>query len=487
MKLLISASEQKTTEYEIFFQLDYDNKTHIFENETFIEFFLENGGTFESATALIKFNKSQGNNIFDLHSFEVYKDYVDNANYAGMIASFIDNYEKLLQLIDDDNDPIFGHLLNTKRFLEFGGTYEYAKTLLELKAHNGKGIFDSFSITEFKKNAGTIEYAKEITELRDAKGNTILDNGWNILSFFVDKNIWHQGEYIRSRRSVDTARQFIELTDAEGSTIFRNSNDFITFLRKDGTIEKAREFIAISDNNGKTHFRGDEITLLQEFRVPVEYASRMSQHGLNAKTIVYYYVLGLDDNCIDFENSDKPKALILHPESDPKGDITRSFCEPSTLYFLKSLKQYYDLRIRIIATTLEMFKELDNPAKIDLLILGGHGTKKSLTFGENIPEYEVYFDEPLTKLTTSTMNLSEHMHNLASDAVIFLNSCSNGYGRTSEDNLANFVAKSAPGRKIISCTDPFINEDIRIVSYYPLDLKISGYTSCEDTDYIIDR
>ncbi len=131
-----------------------------------------------------------------------------------------------------------------------------------------------------------------------------------------------------------------------------------------------------------------------------------------------------------------------------------------------------------------MYHELDRSPELHLLILAGHGSPATLTFGESIPKYGISINDHSAKLSIRQKELSDHLKALAKDAVIFLNSCLNGAGRKSVENLANYMAACAPGRKVISCEKEFNPGSVEIRQTFPLKLRIRGRSSVDDCVYI---
>lgn len=210
---------------------------------------------------------------------------------------------------------------------------------------------------------------------------------------------------------------------------------------------------------------------MRENNVPVEYVRKFSEYGLNASTIVYHFKMGLK-KLSDFKFNKQPKALILFPTNDPKQISGTVFNDDGTFVFLKELQKVYDMRIRAISTVEEMYNQLNDCPEINLLILSGHGSKTSLTFGKNISKYGINYAKDESDFTVKRNDLKEHLRILAPDAVIFLDSCLNGSGKENEINMANFVAENAPGRKVISCTESFNFQKIGIKSVYPFNVII---------------
>ncbi len=180
-----------------------------------------------------------------------------------------------------------------------------------------------------------------------------------------------------------------------------------------------------------------------------------SSEDLNAETIMYIDLLGLTANEIEFDGCGKPKALVLYPTADPNKAFLNST-------FVRQIKEAYDMKIRAIKTVNDMRRELRQSPILDLLVLGGHGTRDDLIFNGKSNR------GTLTKYE----RLEDELSRIKENGVIFLDSCSNGEGRELSYNLANHIATCAPGRKVISCTEKFSRDNMNIVNLCPLEVKI---------------
>ncbi|MBI2574567.1 hypothetical protein HYV82_01655 [Candidatus Woesearchaeota archaeon] len=381
--------------------------------------------------------------------------------------------QELVDIIGADGISVFRTPRDIIRFIESKGTKTYAQRVVALRANDGEQIFSEFDIGLYKEQGGSIRYAQMLSSLRSTLGQTIFSRGKDIVDF-------HEGKY-----GVCAAKKFIGLSDSEGNTVFRDGYDIVSFLRAGGTIDEAKDYIAIADSKGHTYFNGYEIALLRKNQVSALFAASLAAMGLNAETIMYHFKLGLSGNNTTFRNSGKPKALILYPTGNPPDFIgVQAFSDDDTYEFLRKILDAYDVRLRAISTVGEMDRETEQNADAKLLILGGHGARQSLTFGENRPKYGVEIDEEAFKLTVDTKGLEVILDRLPNDAVIFLDSCFNGEGKENEMNMANYVAECAPGRKVISGTGVFNAGKITIKQMFPLDLAIMACYTYQDCTYV---
>ena len=384
------------------------------------------------------------------------------------------------------------------RFLESNGTIEYAKEIIKLKDHEGKTVFNEFDLSIYKEEKGTISYARELCSFKDSLGQTVFSDGELVRRFYYatcqTKKDFKKKEEIAEdithriiARSIRKAKAYITLKDNNGNTVFRDGQDIVSFIREKGSIIKAKKYIQITWEDGRTYFNGRDIALLQQHKVPVQYAECLAKKGLNAQTIMYYYNVKVEPQenaqATDFQNNGKPKALIIYPTDDPVQIVFQVFSEKDTFKFFKKIIGRYDTKIRAVSTVHEMYAELDSTPQLNLLILGGHGSKTTLTFGDSKPKYEINIDEKQAALSVEHSDLGEHLDCLSKDAVIFLDSCLNGEGREQALNLANYFASKAPGRRVIAGTDVFSADKIKVNCLFPLDLRILLCHTYKDCTY----
>ena len=438
---------------------------------------------------IARIKDSEGKTIYRLETQEIY----GFGGFDSIVELLsIGGTEKIVtglaNILDVNNVSIFRTPMGINQFVEVGGTVDYANDLNQITDNNNNQIFDEYSIYFFKKIDGTIDYAKKLTSLKDTYGSTIFSEGEDVYEFceldaYFDANDKKHKYY---HRDIRIAEEFVNLRDSTGQTVFRDGKDINVFLKENGDIKQAKEYISILNKEGKTYFRGDEISLLKENNIPIDYIKSLTEHELNAQTIVYYYNLKLTNQDIDFKNSDKPKALLLYPTSNPPDFLGfKAFSDDDSYQFLSKIYNRYNTKFRAISTVEEMYRELDDAPELNLLILGGHGSQETLTFGKSNEKYGVVIDKKSGGLSTQDNEFGEHTKRLSPDGVVFLDSCLNGQGGGREMNLANFVAQNIPGRKVISSTEPFNAGKITIKNIYPLDLSIVACYIHTDSTYCV--
>lgn len=158
--------------------------------------------------------------------------------------------KKLASICADDGISVFRTPRDINRFVESSGTFEYAKTLLDLRDNEGKQIFNEFSIGLFKEGNGLIEYAAELTSIKDSEGQTVFSKGIDVCDFL---KYWSSETLSYIYNDIEIARNFAGLLDSEGKTVFRDGSDISAFVSNNGTIEEAQDYISIKDENGRTY------------------------------------------------------------------------------------------------------------------------------------------------------------------------------------------------------------------------------------------
>lgn len=247
---------------------------------------------------------------------------------------------------------------------------------------------------------------------------------------------------------IGPAQQLISITDLYGTAVFPNDEDLVHFMLAEGDSDKAREFIDI---------------------------------GLDSRSAYLYTLLDLSpEEVISFSDSDKPNAILIYPYSD----WNYNFSSIEMKELTQKLKENYDLWIKVAKKEETIYLTLEEVPNAELLILSGHGTPTSLSLGETDLSWFQSEKDETYQIDLSDWELEEILTRLHPSAVIFLNSCSNGYGQENLGNLANFIANQAGGRKIISGVDLFSSGEIIVNSTYPFDVSIIGQPLGTDLTYV---
>ncbi|MDP3639652.1 MAG: hypothetical protein Q8R53_00430 [Nanoarchaeota archaeon] len=200
---------------------------------------------------------------------------------------------------------------------------------------------------------------------------------------------------------------------------------------------------------------------------PLSAALELAVRGFDERYRTLFQDCGLD-----LVDTAKPNALAIFPASDHNG----AFSSIHLGWFVRGLQEHYDLQPFVAAQEQEVYAILDHYAlETDLLIFLGHGTQRSISLGEeDCRLFECNRSETYTLDLSDEEELFPYLTRLNSDAVIFLESCSTGYGEAGAENFANMVMRNAVGRVVYAGTAPFQASGIRVNHWYPFDVTIMG-------------
>jgi hypothetical protein len=202
----------------------------------------------------------------------------------------------------------------------------------------------------------------------------------------------------------------------------------------------------------------------------------LTKKNYDGFTIKRYYQLDQDlEDMLGFMDTEKPNALFIYPTDDHNG----AFETPSAIELYKELKKEYDVELILADTEDPVYEALEKIPNIELLVLGGHGSQKSLHLGKIVDKEnrEKYF------IDTEDIELKDYLANLTSDATIYLMSCSNAKGGENAENLANYVASISEERTVIASKEPFAIAWVELKDKYPLELQINNQEG-EDVTYV---
>ena len=155
---------------------------------------------------------------------------------------------------------------------------------------------------------------------------------------------------------------------------------------------------------------------------------------------------------IDFKHSSSEKmALFIYP----KNDHNNAFRLTDHLkYRLLALSKHYSVKVRYVGGVDEAADliKASKDGETHHLVLGGHGTASSITFG---------YGGGRAKLTKQTKIEPKIFEKLAPRATILLDSCSAGLG------LAEYISQLAPGRHVYGSEVTLYSSMILIDSIFP--------------------
>lgn len=288
-------------------------------------------------------------------------------------------------------------------------------------------------------------YAYELAQLTDAEKLPLYRG--SDLNFFLDAGIQPQ--------------EIIELSalrDGTGMPLL-NAHDILGFKRADGTLGYARNLYSMLDNQGNPLLTGFQIF-------------RYAQLSMKKEEIE------------TFQDTKKPNAIVIFPAED----YNEVFQLESVTTLFQKIKETYDVWVRFAITEQDVYDALLYVPDAELLVIGGHGSTKSLSLGgeeaetawrrrgggkkvvgrgkQILGKREEYFID----VTDKEMGI--YLSQLDPHATIFLISCSTGNGGTENNNLATFISDFAGERKVFASQESFTPSQIKINSLYPFDINI---------------
>ncbi len=152
---------------------------------------------------------------------------------------------------------------------------------------------------------------------------------------------------------------------------------------------------------------------------------------------------------------------------DVKVDEIEKFVEGYKVIVFES-SSFYQMHLQMK----KVEKLYEGKNKISGLMIGGHGTKDSITLGQRSSDG----DQML--YGNSVNSIFRNFESMFSeDAIVFLASCNNGEGREEELNIANTFAYTLPGRKVFSCTKVLVDFDYELDENNQIDpdsIKMTG-------------
>lgn len=264
---------------------------------------------------------------------------------------------------------------------------------------------------------------------------------------------------------LDYTEQFKNLMNEQNKPLF-DARDIVKFYENDITIKELNKALKkVNHPDTKPLLKELYNSKYKNWRKTNKHVNEIFLTRENFKTL---YSLSLVKRSYQyFIDTKKPNLLITYPVLDNQ----KAFFSPAAREFIKLLAKDYDIWFATIGDERELYYAINKVPKIDLLILSGHGTKENILLDHPVEGYE-----ELSYIDTEDKELRRHLKQLDSEATIFLNACNTGNGMESQVNLANTIAKNAPGRHVIAATKPYSIQEIILTKYYPLALDIPGKT-----------
>ncbi len=328
-------------------------------------------------------------------------------------------------------------------------SHEKLLELMKIKTKKGNLLFDHY-ISNYFSVGGTKEYAEKMLTLENEKGEQI----------FVDES--ELTEFKRAKGTYEFAKKLLEFKDNKGNPVFTNSEQISKFRK----VEK---------------FYGFDKVLEKEDYDLFGYAEKLAKKGYDGMRIYRFAQLGLTtDEILNFKDTEKPNAVWILPYSEGKTHSSMKVFEMNTMVkFFNSIKKHYDIKLAIAENEKQVYETIEAMKNKDtkLLILSGHGSKKGIMYGGR---------EENQRLDITDTDIGTYLSMLAKDAVIFLDSCSTAEGgKEDQGNFFNFVRRYAGSRTTIGATKVSAKMNLKIVKYYPFDIKTVNTVINKDGNYLV--
>ncbi|MBR9703034.1 hypothetical protein GOV10_03300 [Candidatus Woesearchaeota archaeon] len=198
-------------------------------------------------------------------------------------------------------------------------------------------------------------------------------------------------------------------------------------------------------------------------RLPIDQRIYLEDYSPLAILKTYYRHRELGWEEYGYVDSGKPNAVIIQPTKDEN----QAFSHPTTIGFVKKLKEHYDLVLRVAHSETDAYRSISAVPSPELVIISGHGLPGMLSFSASKKEVKKAREESI--LDTKDDEFAHYINHAAEDATIFLYAC---HGK----KLTDFVKKHSGNRRVIGSKTSFATEDLEILSYYPLDIRIITHT-----------
>ncbi|MGD2035690.1 MAG: hypothetical protein PVF73_11570 [Bacteroidales bacterium] len=328
-------------------------------------------------------------------------------------------------------------------------------------------LFD-ISVSNFDDNKITQETPKQEGLTLEQQFNTYhyKDLGFNDITDEHGVKVYTASELKRllgKEVPLDYTELFKNLKNSDQKPLF-DARDIVKFYQNDITkSDLLKALKKVKDPETKPLLKELYNKKYKNWRKKNSHANDIFLTKENFKTL---YSLSLVKRSYDFfRDTKKPNLLITYPVLDNE----KAFFSPSAREFIKLLSQDYDIWFATCGDERELYFALKKTPRIDLLILSGHGSKDNIIL--NVPT-EGYVE--LSYIDTEDKELKRHLKRLDPEATIFLNACNTGKGMDNQANLANAIAKNAPGRHVVAATKPYSMQEVVVNKYYPISLEIPG-------------
>lgn len=422
--------------------------------------------------------------------------------------------------------PVSGYELNTFRE---SYDFECIANLGMLKNLDGNAMYsDSKQVIRTCKSKMDLNWAKRLIEIT-VNGNALFQEGrdlsyaWNeeITEDYISEMVQTFERYsqnvinfsanfvIQSKQdgvSADSLAGLLQVTDSKNIPLYQNINEILLAGRYKVSFEFVQTLARMS-LHGKNIFRAEHINKIKNASVwlaenskedsrittqadidsmfelasrPFDFArtlintfkNRIDCPDFTPKLLIRYFqmfILGLDFDKILFTDTEKPNALIVYPIRD-NGDVFYSI--PKTMEMFNGIIEEYDVEFVVAENENDLYQALERVGKIDLLILGGHGSKNIISLGDKDPGKNKIEGNEILVISKVDLEFADYFNKyLSDDAVIFLYSCSTGKDRD-QLNFASFISRMAPERTIFSADEDLNLMLVEVINFNPFEVRL---------------
>jgi HEAT repeat protein len=183
----------------------------------------------------------------------------------------------------------------------------------------------------------------------------------------------------------------------------------------------------------------------------IESAFRLTPSGLTT----------LVQNRLENTRDERPLAIVVYPREDHNGVFSDMATEIDALTNSGYRVMFYEVKSDQEAiAAMRDASRIDDPSRAqraDLLVVGGHGDRTTVSFGAGDPAAGAIQDTSLSLDTGDLEQLRGVSQSVADGGAIVLISCSNGEGKAGADNVANMMRRAFPHvgeNRIFSAAEP---------------------------------
>jgi hypothetical protein len=272
-------------------------------------------------------------------------------------------------------------------------------------------------------------------------------------------------DLLKHEITADYVVYFKSIKKPSGKPVF-DVRDIVKFYQNDISISLMQK--VASDSSYSNRNKLLKKIYKQQYKIWKKHHRKLPSIFKNKENFKTLYSLSLVKRSKSYYgNSSKPKLLITYPVLD----YNKAFFTPAARDLIKALSDTYDIWIATLEKDKDLKRAIQGGPKFDALIISGHGSRKKILLNEPIDGFE-----EMSYIDVSDKELKKTFSLLAPNATIFLNACSTAGKEADIINLADMIAKQAPGKRVIASTKDFRINEIIIKEAYPLRLEIPDKT-----------